>query len=93
MTERVLSSEQSRTAITQMQSILSGQFDGTVQNLLSVGATLSDPNVWDGQVAANFRNTLWPQVSSGLKQAQEGLQQLQQQISKINENIMQAGGN
>lgn len=93
MPDRVLSTDEARTAITQMQSILSGQFEGTVQNLLNVGQTLSDPNVWDGNVASNFRSNLWPQVSKGLTQALAGMQQLQHQISQINQNIMAAGGN
>ena len=93
MTDRVLSTDKARTAITQMQSILSSQFEGTVQSLLNVGQTLSDPNVWDGQVASNFRINLWPQVSKGLQQALTGMQQLQLQISRINQNIMTAGGN
>jgi len=92
MAQRVLSSEEARVAITQMQSILSGQFESTVQNLLSVGNTLSDPNVWDGPIANNFRQSLWPQCSSGLQQALRGLTTLQQQISTSNQNIVEAGG-
>ena len=56
------------------------------------GTTLSDPNVWDGQLAAQFRSD-WSQMNTTLNQLKEQLAQLQAQIDTINQNIMSAGGN
>ena len=92
MAQRVLSTEEARTAIQQMQSILSTSFESNVQNLINVGNTLSQPDVWDGPVAARFRGD-WQRTSNSLNQALTALKELGQQISSINENIMQAGGN
>ena len=49
---RVLSTEQAKTAIQQMQAIINGGFTDQISQLDSQGRTLSDPNVWDGNRAS-----------------------------------------
>ena len=93
MSDRVLSTSEAKTAITQIQSILNGSFIGSINQLETQGQTLSEPNIWDGQLAQQFRSDTWPQCSAALKNAHTQLTQLQQDLSKIAQNIMTAGGN
>ena len=50
MSGRVLSSEQAKSAIQQIQGIINGGLTDQISQLDSQGKTLSDPNVWDGPV-------------------------------------------
>ncbi|MBO0731266.1 MAG: hypothetical protein J2P57_18560 [Acidimicrobiaceae bacterium] len=93
MADRVLSTPEAKQAIAQIQNILNGQFIGSIQQLENQGQTLSEPNVWDGNLAQQFRSDTWPQTSSALKNAHTQLIQLQQELNKIAENIFHAGGN
>lgn len=89
---RVLSTETARTSITRMKSLIDSGLAEQINQLHREGTTLSDPNVWDGQLAAQFRGD-WSQMNATLNQLKEQLNQLQQQINTINQNIMTAGGN
>jgi uncharacterized protein YukE len=93
MTVRVLSSEQGKTSITRMQSILSGGLAEQIASLKSEGQILSDPEVWDGMLASEFRSGTWPETARTLDQAAEALEELRQRIQGINADIMVAGGN
>ncbi len=93
MADRVLSTPEAKQAIAQIQSILNGQFIGAIQQLENQGQTLSEPNVWDGNLAQQFRSDTWPQCSTALKNAHTQLTTLQQDLHKIAENIFHAGGN
>jgi uncharacterized protein YukE len=90
---RVLASEQARTTITQLQSVLNGGLQDQINQLNRLGTTLSDPNVWDGQVAVDFRNNVWPGVSRALTEMLSSLDELRSKIDQVTRNIMQAGGN
>lgn len=90
---RVLSTEQAKTAITQIQAIINGGLAEQIAKLDAQGRVLSDPNVWDGQLAQSFRDSTWPQTKSALDKAKVELDQLREQLQKISQNIMQAGGN
>ena len=90
---RVLSTEQAKTAITQMQAIINGGLTEQISKLDAQGKVLSDPNVWDGQLAQAFRGDTWPQTKSALDKAKTELDQLREQLQRIAQNIMQAGGN
>ena len=59
---RILSSEEAKTAIKQMQSIINGGFTDQISQLDAQGQILSDPNVWDGPLADQFRGTTWPET-------------------------------
>jgi uncharacterized protein YukE len=92
MSGRVLSTEQAKSAITQIQSIVTGSLSGEIQRLDSQGRILSQPEVWDGPLAQQFRDQTWPEVKSSLDRTQQELEQLREQLQKIATNIMTAGG-
>ncbi|MDI6104796.1 pyrophosphorylase [Actinoplanes sp. NEAU-A12] len=92
MATRVLSTEQAKTAISQMQAIISGGLAEQITKLDGQGQTLSDSNVWDGPLAEQFRGQIWPDTKKALDRAQEELGQLREQLNKISQNIMAAGG-
>lgn len=92
MTTRVLSSDQAATTIQQMQSLLNSDLTSTLKTLISQGNILSDPSVWDGQHAANFRGH-WPTTSQQLNTTLANLQELQRTLQNIHTNIFTAGGN
>lgn len=89
---RVLSSEEARTAITQMQNIINGGLTEQIRNLDTQGQRLSDPNVWDGKLANDFRSQ-WPDTKRALDTAIQKLDELRTQVHSINSDIMTAGGN
>ena len=67
MGQRVLATPEAVQAIQKMQQIIAGELTGQVRQLDTQGRTLSDPNVWDGPKANDFRSQLWPQVNSALR--------------------------
>ncbi len=89
---RVLSSEEARVAITQMQSIINGGLTEQIRNLDAQGQRLSDPNVWDGRLAADFRGA-WPETKRALDSMSQKLEELRGRVHMINQDIMSAGGN
>lgn len=93
MSGRVLSTEQAKTAIAQVQSIVDGGLAEQISRLDAQGRVLSSPDVWDGQLAAQFRDSTWPQTKSALDRARQELDLLREQLQKITQNIMMAGGN
>ena len=93
MSTRVLSTEQAKQAIAQMQAIVNGGLAEQIVRLDAQGKVLSTPDVWDGQLAAQFRDTTWPQTKSALDRARTELDLLREQLQRIAQNIMAAGGN
>lgn len=92
MSARVLSSQEAKDAITAIQSIINGGFTDQITALNQQGQQLSDPNVWDGPLAEQFRNDTWPQTSQALNNAKQQLDELRQQLAQISQNIFTAGG-
>ena len=92
MSSRVLSTEQAKSSISKMQSIINGGFADQISQLDAEGQTLSDPNVWDGPHAATFRGEIWPANSAALKKAQQELEDLRNQLQTISQDIFTAGG-
>jgi uncharacterized protein YukE len=92
MAGRVLSTDTAKQSINKMQQIINGPLMEQISALNNEGQTLSDPGVWDGNLAQKFRGE-WPQHHSALTKAKEAVEQLRQQIQAINEDIMRAGGN
>ena len=92
MSSRVLSTEQAKSSISKMQSIINGGFVDQISQLDAEGQTLSDPNVWDGPHAATFRGEIWPAKSAALKKAQQELKNLHNQLQTIPQDIFTAGG-
>lgn len=93
MSTRVLATEQARQAITQMQQVLNGPLSDTLRQLDQLGQTLSEPNNWDGRLAAEFRGQVWPGARTATNTMLQKLEELRNDVSKITQNIMEAGGN
>lgn len=89
---RVLSTEQAKSAIQQMQAIINGGFTDQISQLDAQGRTLSDPNVWDGPLAERFRSSSWPETRAALEKAKVELEELRGQLNQISQNIFSAGG-
>jgi uncharacterized protein YukE len=90
--DRVLATEQARTAVDSMRSTIDGQLTSDIDAIIRDGETLSQPDVWDGQLARTFRDG-WPTTSRQLREAKDELMRLNGEINRIRANIMQAGGN
>jgi len=93
MADRVLSTPEAKQAIQQIQSILNGPFLNSITQLETQGTTLSEANVWDGNLAQQFRTDTWPNCRSALQRAHTQLGELQTELHKIATNIFAAGGN
>jgi len=89
---RVLATAEAQRAISQLQSIINGGFTDQITQLDAQGRALSDPNVWDGPLAEQFRNATWPETKAALDKARTELEELRGQLDRIRQNIMQAGG-
>ena len=89
---RVLSTEQAKSAISQVQAIISGGFTDQIAALDAQGKILSDPNVWDGPLAAQFRGSTWPETKAALDKARQELEELRTQLDRISRDIFTAGG-
>jgi hypothetical protein len=89
---RILASDEAKTAIKQLQSIISGGFTDQITQLDSKGQVLSDPNVWDGPLASTFRSSTWPETKAALDKAKQELDELRGQLDKIAADIFSAGG-
>ena len=90
---RVLSTEQAKAAIGQVQSIINGGFTDQISALDAQGRILSDPNIWDGPLAAQFRGSnVAGETKAALDKAKTELEQLRGQLQKISQDIFSAGG-
>lgn len=89
---RVLSTTEARQAITRMQSIISGGLTDQVSQLKTQGQLLSDPSIWDGSLAGQFRGA-WPQTAATLDRITADLEELRARVDRVNADIMIAGGN
>jgi hypothetical protein len=89
---RVLSTEQAKLSIQQIQGIVNGGFTDQITALDNQGRILSDPNVWDGPLATTFRSSTWPETKAALDKARSELEELRNQLQKISQDIFTAGG-
>ena len=92
MSDRVLSTMTAKETIVKMRQVINGPLMEQIQQLAQQGQTLSDRNVWDGNLANDFR-TRWQETHQTLMKTQQALDELRQTIEQINSNIMTAGGN
>ncbi len=88
---RVLSTDAARSAVQSMSSIINGGLADQISRLDQQGRQLSDPEVWDGGLAGQFRSS-WPQTSKSLQTVKTELDELRQKVERINADIMAAGG-
>jgi hypothetical protein len=91
MAGQVLSTDTGKQAITQMKGIINGGLLDQISQLVGQGNILSDPGVWDGPKAVQFRDS-WSSISRELTEAQGKLNELAGQVDGINAEIMSAGG-
>jgi len=91
-TERVLATEQARTTIASMKRTIEGDLTTQIDSIVTDGTTLSQPDVWDGSLARQFRDG-WPNTSRQLREARDELARLNEAINRISADIMRAGGN
>lgn len=89
---RVLSTEEAKQAIRQIQSIINSGLTEQIESLNGQGQILSQPNTWDGPLAEQFRNSTWPETKSALDRAKQELEELSQQLERISTDIFTAGG-
>ena len=92
MSDRVLSSQAAKDAITALQNIINGGLQNEINNLNQQGNQLKDPNNWDGPLAERFRNDTWPGVENTLRNLTQELTDLREQLNQISTDIFQAGG-
>lgn len=88
---RVLSTDTARSAVSAMSSIINGGLADQIAQLDHQGRQLSQPDVWDGGLAAQFRST-WPQTSRTLQHIRQELDELRLRVERVNADIMAAGG-
>ena len=91
MASRVLSSQAAEDAIKAIRAILDGPLTEQIDALARQGQTLSQPDVWDGALARQFRD-LWPDTHSTLIKAKQAVEDLRGSAEKINLDIVGAGG-
>jgi len=60
MSDRVLSTEEAKSAIRDIQRIINGGLTEQLGQLDTNGQKLSQPDVWDGPLATTFRSSTWP---------------------------------
>ena len=93
MADRVLATAEGKMAISSLQGAVDNELLAQINTIIGLCEKLSDQNVWDGQLASQFRSEVTPKVKTALKNAHQELSELQKNLSKINQNIMTAGGN
>lgn len=90
--DRVLSSGAAKQAITELRQLINDGLLDQIGKIGRQGQVLSEPNNWDGRLAGEFRSN-WPAIQTKLEGVQRDLAALRDQVEKINQNIMNAGGN
>lgn len=90
--DRVVSTGEARESIKRFQDVVNGPLLDQINALDAEGKRLSDPNVWDGRLATEFRGK-WVETNRTLMNMKNSLEELRTQLNTINQNIMQAGGN
>ena len=93
MSIRVLASDQARTSAARFLAIVNGRLLDQVQQLKNEGDMLSNPEVWDGNLARQFRDGIWPEARASVDRTLGSLTELQRRVAAITADIMSAGGN
>ena len=71
---RVLSTDEAKDSIRQIQSIINNGLTEQITALDQQGQVLSTPDVWDGPLAEQFRSQVWPETRSALEKAKAQLE-------------------
>lgn len=91
MTMRVLAGPEAIEQANRMRQTIESGLDAQLAALESAAGRLSDPNVWDGPHAVQFRS-LWGEVAPRLRQAQRDLADLRTWVHQVADSILVAGG-
>lgn len=86
MSDRILVSSQAEASVRKMQSITDGPLMEQINALAREASTLSQPNVWDGKSASQFRGE-WPEIHNKLKAVKEAVSQLRQAAQNVQDDI------
>lgn len=91
MSMRVLAGPEAIEQANRMRQTIESGLDAQLRDLETAAGRLSDPNVWDGPHAANFRG-MWGDIAPRLRQAQSDLAQLRTWVQSVADSILAAGG-
>lgn len=91
MSMRVLAGPEAIEQANRMRQTIESGLDAQLLALEQAAGRLSDPNVWDGPHAVQFRG-IWTDVGPRLRQAQADLAQLRTWVQSVADSILVAGG-
>jgi hypothetical protein len=91
MSMRVLAGPEAVEAANRMRQTVESGLDAELSALEVAAGRLSDPNVWDGPHAVQFRS-LWGEMAPRLRQSQADLAQLRTWVQGVADSILLAGG-
>ncbi len=91
MSQRVLASPEATEKADVMRRVIEQGLVEQLSTLNQAAGRLSDPNVWDGPHAAQFRG-VWSEVAPRLEAARVDLADLRTRIQSITGEILLAGG-
>ncbi|MBO0836540.1 MAG: hypothetical protein J2P28_13675 [Actinobacteria bacterium] len=91
MAMRVLATQTAEKAAQDLRVTLQA-LRGDTQRVLGLGNRLADTNLWDGPVAAEFRQVHWPRALASLQPTLQAVERLQASAQTVVNNILKAGG-
>ena len=91
MSQRVLASQEAIEKGDVMRRVIEQGLVDQLGTLNQAANRLSDPSVWDGPHAVEFRS-LWGEISPRLEQARVDLADLRARVQSITTDILAAGG-
>lgn len=91
MSMRVLAGPEAVESATRMRQTIEGGLDAELAALEAAATRLSDPNVWDGPHAVQFRES-WREMGPRLRRSQADLQELRNWVQTVATSILAAGG-
>jgi hypothetical protein len=90
VSQRVLATQRAEDAARQVRDVLGGVTD-QLRLLKQVGQRLSNPIVWDGPSADQYRSTHWPQLSTTVDSSLSRLERLGSASSAVIAAVIEAG--
>jgi hypothetical protein len=78
-------------AVAALGAVVNGLLLRSFDNLRRHGGVLTDPEVWDGRAATNFRTSVWPAYLRALGDLHTQLDRLRARLGEIQADIERAG--
>jgi hypothetical protein len=91
MSMRVLAGPEAIESATRMRQTIEAGLDAELSALETAATRLSDPNVWDGPHAVQFRE-VWRDMAPRLRRSQADLLELRNWVQTVAGSILAAGG-